>query len=200
MYFADWFGGWFSSWLGTPVDIDDGEPVTLAEAKANLRVTHAEEDEDIRAMIVVAREQAEHLTDRAVVRQTLVRQFGAFCYGGMELPRQPLVSVTSVQYVDPAGVMQTLAPSAYYIDDSQEIAQLLPAYGTVWPSTLNMRNAVRVTYLAGWTRAECPTSIKRWILLYVGSLYENRERDTDARVDSLGFVDRLLDRFTIWRA
>lgn len=201
-YFSAWFPAWFSHWFGAAEVIPGPggitEPVTLEMAKKHLRVTIDDDDTLIEALITTAREQCEHLTGRAIVRQTLVCKFDAFCYGGMELPRPPLVSVTTVEYIDPDGQIQALASDSWYLDDDQEPAQLLPAYGTRWPPTKAVHNAVVVTYEAGYVT--CPASLRSWILLMIGSLYENRERDSEARVETLGFADRLLDRYRVWRA
>lgn len=202
MYFSDWYTPFFGAWFNTsetiPVPGGETEPLTLETVKKHLRVSIDDDDTLIQALITTAREQCEHLTGRAIVRQTLVRKFDAFCYGGMALSQPPLVSVTSVQYIDATGVLQTLDEAAWFVDDSQEPAQLLPAYGTRWPETRAVNNAVIVTYEAGYVT--CPSSLKTWILLMIGTLYENRERDSDSRVETLGFADRLLDRYRLWQA
>ena len=46
-----------------------------------------------------------------------------------------------------------------------------------------------------------PESIKSWIKLAVGSLYENREaeRTANGAMVALGFADRLLDRYRVYK-
>lgn len=198
------------------------EPVSLQEAKLHLRiiadvsdVAANPEDAYVTALIVAARETAEHLTGRALMPQTLELAMSGFprvdCTGLQDteiryyadritLPRPPLVSVTSVKYLDESGVQQTLDPSAYVLDDHSEPACLTPAYGLSWPANRCQPNAVLVRYDAGYAdAATVPTLIKSWMLLCIGMLYENRESVvTGISVSSLPSVDRLLDRYRLW--
>lgn len=152
------------------------EPVTLAEAKLHLRVDSNDEDVHIAGLITAAREQAESNTRRALITQTWRLTLDAFP-GIIELPRPRLQAVTSVQYVDTGGVMQTLDASAYQVAGTSEPARILPAYGRNWPATRHQLEAVSITYTAGYGNAgaDVPASIRQWMLLYIGALYENRE-------------------------
>lgn len=171
------------------------EPVTLAEAKLHLRVDTSDEDALIGRLISAAREQAEQELDRAVAPQTLQLLLDEFPSGAILLPRGPVTGITSLQYVDAAGTLQTIASTNYALDDAQIDAWLLPAYGYEWPATRDEANAVRVTYAAGW--ASCPAAVKQWILLAVGTLYASREADTDRPALPQGFASRLLDRHRV---
>ena len=171
------------------------EPVTLAEAKLHLRVDTSDDDALITRLISAAREQCEQELDRAVAPQTLQLLLDAFPDGALVLPRGPVTGVTSVQYVDTAGVLQTIAPSNYALDEAQIDVWLLPAYGFDWPATRDEANAVRVTYTAGWTTA--PASVRQWILLALGTLYASREADSDRPAVPQGFAARLLDRYRV---
>lgn len=171
------------------------EPVTLAEAKLHLRVDGSDEDALIARLISAAREQAEQELDRAVAPQTLQLLLDAFPAGAIRLPRGPVTSVTSVQYVDDAGVLQTIAGANYALDDAQIDAWLLPAYGFDWPATRDEANAVRVTYVAGWS--SCPAAVQQWILLAVGTMFASREADSDRPALPQDFSRRLLDRYRV---
>jgi uncharacterized phiE125 gp8 family phage protein len=173
------------------------EPVTLAEARLHLRIDADQTDEDdlIQAFISAAREEAEHLTGRAIPEQTIELALDAFPEGAIELPRGAIVSVESVTYVDEAGATQTVDSADYALDDSQLVAWLLPAYNFDWPATREQANAVRVRYVAGY--ASCPALIKSWILLRVGTLYAHREADAERPPAPSDFAVRLLDRFAI---
>lgn len=171
------------------------EPVTLAEAKAHLRVDGSDEDGLIESLIVAAREACEHETDRAIPQQTLELLIDAFPVDGIKLPRPPLVSVVSVKYIDVDGILQTVDSSDYYLDDGQEPAWVLPAYGFDWPSTRDEANAVRVQFEAGYVT--CPEALRQWILLRIGTLYATREADSDRPAQPSQFVDRLIDRYRV---
>lgn len=172
------------------------EPVTLAEAKLHLRVDGTTEDALISSLIVAARQGAEHLTDRALMTQTLELSLDGFP-SVIKLPRPPLVSVTSVKYVDQAGAEQTLVSTDYQLDAASEPARLMPAYGETWPTTRNQVNAVTIRYQAGYTTV--PDQIKSWMLLRIGMLYANRESvATGISVAQVPYVDRLLDAYRVY--
>jgi len=156
------------------------EPVTLAEAKAHLRVSHTAEDSLITALITVAREQAESYTQRSICAQTLDYSRDAFLLQ-FELPLCPLQSVTSIKYIDLNGTEQTLAEAEYQVNSQSIPAIIALAHGKVWPCVRSELNAVRIRYSAGYaTAADIPASIKSAMLLLIGDLYENRENSAPA--------------------
>lgn len=176
--------------------------VTLVEAKAHLRVDTSDDDTLITAMITAATEAAEQATGRAIMVQTWELTLDAFP-AAMELTRVPVDSITSVTYVDLDGTDQTLSALLYSLDNADDFgpAYVVPAYDTEWPDTRDQINAVKVRYVAGYANAAAvPESIKSWIKLQVGAMYENREQETVASGHSvpLGFADRLLDRYKVW--
>ncbi len=176
------------------------EAITLDEAKAHLRVTHNNEDAYITALIVAARECAEQATGRALLPQTWEAAFDHFCEK-MALQKAPVTSITSIKYLDAGGVLQTLDPGQYELNDYLQPAQIVKPYLVTWPSTQTHTNAVIVRYVAGYANAAAvPQSIKSWMLLKIGVLYENREAETDIRGSMVRIetFDRLLDASKIW--
>lgn len=118
------------------------------------------------------------------------------------LPRSPLRSVTSIQYYDTDGVLQTLASGAYIVDTISEPGRITPAAGTAWPSTQNRANAVLITFDAGYgaNGATVPQGILHWILLVTATLYENREMVailTRGKIEQLPYVDGLLSNHRV---
>jgi uncharacterized phiE125 gp8 family phage protein len=168
------------------------EPVTLAEAKAHLRVDDTADDALVNALIVAARQQVEGWTNRALVTQDWELSsdsFPRFCDNQWifderatecDTIRLPLGNLdedtVEITYVDVTGVTRTLAPSLYQIDAASEPARLIPAYASYWPIVrCPQLNAVTVAFTAGYgTAADVPQSIKQAILLLIGHLYENR--------------------------
>ena len=176
--------------------------VTVDDAKAHLRLDTTNDDTLVSAMLVAATEAAEHATGRALMTQTWETALDAFPLV-VKLTRVPVQAVVSVSYVDLDGAEQTLAPSAYHLTaDDFDFARLTPVHGTQWPQVRGDVDGVTVTYIAGYAdAASVPESIKAWIKLQVGSMYENREAETmAARVvpNRLVFVDALLARYKVW--
>ena len=177
-----------------------GLAVSLAEAKAHLRIDLAEEDTQINAMILAATEAAEQIMGRSVMTQTWETTLDAFP-DAVELTRIPVQSITSVTYADSAGAQTVLSGAAYALDNADDFgfSYLVPAYGGTWPDTRDEINALRVRFVSGYANAaEVPESIKSWIKLQVGAMFEHREAEGTAQTYPLGFADRLLDRFKVY--
>ena len=151
------------------------EPITLAEAKQQRRVTTTADDPLIDGLIVAARDWAERFTGRALMTQTWDYFLDAFP-DAIELQLPPLQSVTSVKYVDTNGMEQTLATTEYTVDAAAERGLVRPAFGKSWPATRAQANAITVRFVAGYASAAMvPASIKAGMHLVIGELYERRE-------------------------
>lgn len=176
------------------------ELITLAEAKVQLRLgSETDEDALISALITSARLQCEHIIGRGIGAQTWRRTLDAFPVGGIELGMPPVASISALQYIDTSGATQTLAPSAYTLDNaSDDEAFVLPAYGTDWPDTLDTANAVSVTFVCGLTAL--PENLRAWMLLQIGTLYRHRESVQSGQVTELPskYTDGLLDRWRVY--
>lgn len=182
------------------------EPVTVAEVKTHLRLTGTSEDTYLGTLITAARYVAENELGRALIAQTWEKTLDEFPQAAIELPYPPLVSVTSISYLEAvAGATVALSSSSYVVDTKSEPGWIVPAYGYDWPSTYDTINAVTITYSAGWANAAAvPQPIKQWILVHVGHLYENRELTNSSgipgmMVTSIPFLSGLLDPYRVPR-
>lgn len=177
------------------------QPVTLAEAKANMNIVGTEDDTLVEAMIIVATEAAEHATGRVLMQQTWEVGFDAFS-DELVMTRVPVQSVTSLTYTDAAGMLQTLSAGMYTLtQDDFGISKITPAYGTTWPALRGDVDGVKVRYVAGYaSAADVPQSIKSWMLLHCGSQYANRESETVGSGSniSLAFAEALLHRYKVY--
>ena len=162
------------------------EPITLAQAKAHLRVDDTSSDDLITALIVAARQYAEKYTNRAFITQTLRAYFDKFT-PVIRLPRPVLQSVTSVKYIDTNGTEQTVSSSLYKVDVASEPSRVVPVFGEVWPSARYEINAVYVEYDAGYGDAgtDVPQDIKQAMYLHIGHMFENREETTPVAITEL---------------
>jgi len=151
------------------------EPVTLDEAKAHLRIDHDDEDDHIAALITAARQWAEMYTRRQFISATYTLYLDWFP-GEIVVPRPPLISVTSISYLDTAGASQTLATSVYAVDAVALPGRIRLKFNESWPGTRTIENAVTVVYIAGYGAATAvPETAKAALKLLVAHLYENRE-------------------------
>lgn len=179
------------------------EHITLADAKAHLRVTSSAEDTLIQRLISAVRQMAEDRTGRALCTSTWVAVLDSFqdggdpCGRGIRLPAPPLASISSVTYVDTNGATQPLDSSAYLLDQDSEPAWLYPAYNTTWPCTREQPNAVRITCVCGYPVGTLPESLRQWMFLHLGHAYENREASADNRLVELPYTSGLIEPYTV---
>lgn len=158
------------------------EPVTLAEAKAHLRVDHDDDDALISSLIQAAREHAERFLGRALIEQTWELYLDAFPETGpIELAICPVIDVIGVFYGDDSPETE-LAPSAYKVDTASEPARIALIGGGAWPAVTDGQNVVRVRFTAGYSPedespqgASVPEKFKAAIKIALGTLYEHRE-------------------------
>lgn len=173
------------------------EPVTLAEAKAHLRVTHDDEDALIGTLIVAARQALDGkdgILGRALVTQSWVMTLDAFPSGRITIPLPPLQQIDGVEYKDPAGVWQVVPDTDYQLDIDSEPGVLAPV--TVWPETADVMGAVRILFTAGYGDAEdVPAGLKAAMLLHIGDLFANRERSSDRQAYESPAYDALVFPF-----
>lgn len=124
------------------------------------------------ALIVTARQQAEHRTGRALIEQQWVLSLAEF-EARIDLPKPKLVSVQSVTYLDANGVRQTLANTEYQVVTSELIGYIKPAYGKTWPACRVQPESVQITFTAGYgaSASSVPQSIKDWMLMAINTMY-----------------------------
>lgn len=179
----------------TLVTAPASEPVTLAEAKAQLRVEVADDDALITDLIAASRQAAEAHMRRALITQTWRLSLDRFpgrplpwwdgvregadipeAANAIELPRPPLASVTSVTAYDDADTA-TVAPAAdYFVDTDREPGRVVLRSGRTWPVVGRVAGGVEVVFVAGYGAAGAvPEAIRQGMLMLIGHLCENRE-------------------------
>lgn len=157
------------------------EPVTLAQAKAWLRVeSGADEDALIAALIPAARARCEWHTGRAFVTQCWTLWLDSIGDGGIELPLPPLAGVDSVTLYARDDSATVLDEGAYTVD--------LPG-GRVMlkspPMALRAHNAAAIAFTAGYGGAsDVPAPISQAILQIVAALYDHRGSDATPTPDA----------------
>ncbi len=176
-------------------------PVTVAEVKRQAVIEHTLDDVYLDRLIAVATGYAEAQTHRQLIDATWKMYLDAFP-ARIILPRPPLDSVTSIEYIDTGGDTQTLtAVTDYQVSTASEPAWVEPAYGKIWPATRAQREAVIVTYKAGYGTAstDVPQEIRHAIIMLAAHWYENREPIiTGTIVAKTPFtVDNLLQHFDV---
>lgn len=176
-------------------------PVSLADAKAHLRVEQSETHEDalITALVAAATDRLDGwygVLGRCLITQTWRFDFPSFPGGNcLRLPMGRAQSVV-VTYRDADGAEQTLPALEYsLIADAVGPAIVLKG-GEVWPATAARPDAVSVSGVLGYGNAvDIPAPIKAAILLMVGDLYRFTETATAGAVNEVPMsmtVDALI--------
>lgn len=175
------------------------EPVTLAEAKAHLKVSGSSEDALIGLRLTAAREWVEERLGRALVNQTWRFTLDEFPRDSViRPPRPPVVSVTSLKYIDLAGAEQTIDAADYVARTDREPAEISPTYLGTFPTPRSEQGAVRLTYVAGYgaAAADVPSAIRAAILLRLGDLHAiHEETITGTIVAPTRAIASLLDPY-----
>ena len=176
------------------------EPVSLAEAKLHCKVDGTDDDTRLAILISAARSLAEQITGRAFAPQTWELVLDEFP-DAFVLQHAPIVSITSLKYIDTTGVERTVDPSYYTLDLDSKPGYLVPAYGYQWPATQQSINAVRVRYACGHATADPALSaLKMWMLLAVATWYKHAESTTEIKTGTLPrtYCDGLLDEYMVY--
>ncbi len=171
------------------------EPVTLAEAKVDLRVDHTDDDTLITALIVAGRQRCEELANRALINRTLEMALCEWPCNAIALPYPPLVSVTSVTYYDEDNSAGTMSSSDYIAITDVEPGLIALARDKSWPdAALRPQWPIRVRWVAGCgaTAASVPETWKHLIRAWVAIRYEFRDEMTPQGATQLARIEGLM--------
>jgi len=160
------------------IEPPDELPLSLAETKIHLRVTHDDEDTLIESLIAAAVERFQRETRIQLITAELAMILDGLPRGvqPLELPRYPLVTVDEISYTDQAGETVVWGITEYVVTNTRQPGMIRPAYRRTWPSTRREPDAARIEFTAGYGGAcDVPALAKSALLLIVGLLYEYRE-------------------------
>lgn len=174
-------------------------PVLASDVKAFGRID-VDFDSQIAILIAAFTREAEHRLGRRLITQTVELVLDDFPSDDVDLVMPDVQSITSVNYVDSAGVTQTMPSTDYSLDAENTPCRLLPVES--WPSTYDAANSVRIRYVVGYGPADTdvPENIKMWITAQVIQALDNPAGITEGKPTVLPYLDRLLDAETVWRA
>jgi uncharacterized phiE125 gp8 family phage protein len=166
--------------------------VSLADAKANLRIDGADMDALVTIWLQGVIATLEHEIGQRMMSQTWTVTLDAFD-GAITLPH-PVISITHIKYRDTSNVEQTLAPAAYRIKPEAYNTSVAPVSGTSWPDTYDETGAVVVTCVCGYgaTDAATPANVRLYVLAKLEADYGPRSQ-TAGSIAVSDRLSRLLD-------
>lgn len=159
-----------------------GRAITLASAKAHLRVEHNDHDDLIDGMVLAAIGHVESVTGQRLARQTLLIRCSDWS-DLAALPVAPVAEIRAIQYRDGTGTYQTLS-SAIYEERLEGLQpEVVHVPGTSWP-TAQPGSLISVEMEAGYSEGDAPHELMAAIKLILGDLYAYRETGQVGSVSS----------------
>lgn len=183
----------------TLVTAPASEPITLAQAKAQIKVDHTDDDTAITRLITTARQYVELVTGRAMLAQTWDVYYDHFPHCNyMPLPFGQLQTVDAFAWTDSGGTTRTWTVSApnllesgttrAHIDAVNEPARITLAYSQSWPTdTLKTSNPIRVRITCGY--ATVPSNLTAAMLLLIDHWYRNTSAVIVGEMASVGTAE-----------
>lgn len=189
------------------------EPVTLGEAKSYLRISDADDDAFITALITAIRERFESFALRSVITQTWTLWLDGFPAASkkgapgdgnfelpvshfdavkrvLEIPRPRLLSVAFIKTYDTENSATVFASSNYFVDTASSPGRIALNQGANWPVSLRAVNAVEIEFSAGYGSADAvPDSIKQGILLWMKLLFADKSKLFESDESTSGLAD-----------
>lgn len=157
----------------------ESEPLSLAEAKAFLRIDHSDEDGLIASLIAAARARIESETRCAMIAQT-------WCFirdswpddGRIALKRGPVLSIEAVRVFNMDGVATPLDSESFVLDRAANTIA-----SPVWalPSPGRPIAGIEIEAVLGFGAGEpdVPDSLRHAVRLLVAHWYEHRGLDRE---------------------
>jgi len=151
-------------------------PITLAEAKAFLRVDSDYDDDDtyITSLISVATQVVEQYTRRRLITQTYIIYYDEFP-PYIDLQIGEVASVVEIRYYDENNDLQRLPTNQYDVDTRVRPGRIYQSNTGDFPNTYERPNAIEVEFIVGGSASDVPAPIVQAIYIIVGRYYENRQ-------------------------
>lgn len=168
-----------------------GGLISLADAKAHLRVDYADADDLISAYVLSASAMVEAETQRRFLTQTLEWVRADWC-DEMPLPiagttdKPDALAITSVKYADLQGQQQTLDTGMYWDRPEGSTRAVVRQWFAVWPWLGDAAERVVITIDVTGEPADVPPMAVAATKLLVGHFWLHREAvvGVDARDSS----------------
>ncbi len=166
-----------------------GYPVSLQEAKAACRVTHADDDAQILGLIAAAVDEIDGPDGIgiAMLEQSWRLTLDRFPRGMIYVPGWPIASIDSVNYRDADGADQVMSSGNYTVS----LREPVRIASDQWPTTEDEIGAVWVDYTVGVpSPSAVPENLRLAVQARVQQLYD---AETFALLDQ--FIHATMSRY-----
>ncbi len=160
------------------------EPVTLEQARNFVRVDSDDDDALLRGLITAARQVTGRVLGDSAWAVAVPPLSGPF-----EVPLVPCTALTAVEAEGMA-----VAPGLYAFAPSGLSPQESPLRAVFTPGLDFPQGETLLTVRAGYPVDRFPEPIRQWMLVRIGTLYEQRSNFNEF---GRSFVDCLLDPYVV---
>jgi uncharacterized phiE125 gp8 family phage protein len=153
------------------------EPVSLAEAKAHLRISHADDDAYISTLIISARRRIETRTGLRLIAQGWSQFFDCWPpFGEIELRVSPVSTVTDLIIYGDTDTPSSVDPAHYFLDATAAPPRVVFRQGRSPSPPGRRRKGIEVRMTAGFgaSASAVPQELKQATLLLVADSFANR--------------------------
>ena len=162
-------------------------PVDLEDLRRHCKVTDPDENSILEAMLDAACLTVEARIWRAVAESDWVCTLSKFPDGALMVPFGPVLSVTSLTYVDADDQEQPLT------EETWRLAGNLIEPLTDWPLTASRSEAVILQWTAAPDGDGCPADLAQAVKMLAGWWYQQREAAGPQGTDTVPWgVDMIL--------
>jgi uncharacterized phiE125 gp8 family phage protein len=178
-------------------------PISLAEAKAQMRVEGSDDDAIIQRLIdaAVAFVDVQGVLGRAMITQTW-GQWLSPNPSTVSLMLGPVQSVSAIKYYDIDGVLQTATLADFNVFGTPNRITITPKTGKAWPITQTRDDAIKIEYVIGYgdSAASVPQTVRHGLMMLVAHWYENRETTQEKQMQDLpyGFMEMIGIERNTW--
>ena len=172
------------------IDPPAQEPITLAEAKAQLRVDFNDDDGLLARLIstAVAFTDAKGALGKAMITQKW-RQFPGTKPTIVRLLINPVQAVLAIRYFDLDGNQQFDDLNNYSVFATNGYTVIQPKPGFTWPEVQDRPDAIGIDYEAGYgdNPSDVPQTVRHALMMLVGHWYEQRENTSEGKPQTVPF-------------
>jgi uncharacterized phiE125 gp8 family phage protein len=155
----------------------NAEPLSLAEVKAHLRITHNDEDTYISTLIISARRTIEAQFGICLLQQSWsIFRDSWPCDGIFSTPLFPVMSVVDLKVYGDDDVAATIDPAHYYLDAASRPSRIALRRGRTFPPPGRRTNGIELKLITGFgtTAAAVPQQVKQALLIIIADWFASR--------------------------
>lgn len=159
--------------------------VTVAEAKSQCRIDHADDDALIGRLVSLASMAVQERAGKALVTQDFeILLSGATATLDVPYGLTPVQQIVSIGYTDTADQAATAVVADFQLTGDEDRAVIKPKTGKVWPTTNGEDGSLVITLRCGFgALTSVPENLRHAALMLIGHWYENRESTGDSMAE-----------------